>query len=138
MKHKISRIRAFFLSFMFESIHYTVWIEHLGMLIGAKYISIGAYSDIQKQTYLTAWNFNGHSPSIVIGRDCHIGAYNHITCVNRIVMGDGFVSGKYVTITDNAHGNTDIFSLQKAVSKRPIVSKGPVIIGKNVWVGDKA
>lgn len=24
------------------------------------------------------------------------------------------------------------------VSKRPIVTKGPVIINKNVWVGDKA
>ena len=137
MKHKISRIRAFFLSFMFESIHFTVWIEHLGMLIGAKYISIGAYSDIQKQTYLTAWDFNGHSPSIVIGRDCHIGAYNHITCVNRIVMGDGFVSGKYVTITDN-DGGVISWASSGTVGFKSSKKKTPFAAGMSAEAAGKA
>ena len=74
---------------------------------------------------------------INIGNDCHIGVFNHITCVNRIIIGDGFVSGKWVTITDNAHGLTGLMTLQLPVSSRSIVSKGSVIIGKNVWVGDK-
>lgn len=118
----------------------SVNIEKLGMLVGAKYISIGDDSDIQRFTYLTAWdNCNGQEfhPEIIIGNDCHIGAFNHITCVNRVEIGDGFVSGKWVTITDNSHGNTDIHSLMLPVSKRYITSKGPVVIGKNVWVGDK-
>lgn len=55
----------------------------------------------------------------------------------RIIIGDGFVSGKWVTITVNAHGLTGLMTLQLPVSSRSIVSKGPVIIGKNVWVGDK-
>lgn len=117
-----------------------VKIEKLGKLLGAKYISVGNYSDIQRMTYLTAWDsYCGmrFSPRICIGNDCHIGAFNHITCVNRIEIGNGFVSGKWVTITDNAHGVSNIDSMIKPVSKRRIVSKGPVIIGENVWLGDK-
>ena len=58
--------------------------------------------------------------------------------MNRIEIGDGFVSGKWVTITDNGHGDSSYENLTKPVSQRPIISKGSVIIGKNVWVGDKA
>ena len=119
----------------------SVNIEKLGKLVGAKYISIGDDSDIQRFTYLTAWdNCDGKKfyPEIIIGKDCHIGAFNHITCVNRIEIGDGFVSGKWVTITDNSHGNTEHDTLSQPVGKRAIVSRGPVVIGKNVWVGDKA
>lgn len=41
-------------------------------------------------------------------------------------------------ITDNSHGETDYDSLKMLPIKRPITSKGPVIIGNNVWIGDKA
>lgn len=43
-----------------------------------------------------------------------------------------------MTITDNSHGETDYDSLCMPPSKRLITSKGPVIIGNNVWIGDKA
>lgn len=118
-----------------------VYIEKLGLLVGAQYIKIGKNSSIQKGTYLTAWDTyrtQTFKPEIAIGRDCHIGAYNHITCINQIKIGDGFVSGKWVTITDNDHGSTSLEMMQIPVSCRPLVSKGPVNIGKNVWVGDKA
>lgn len=118
-----------------------VYIEELGLLVGANNISIGNDSDIQRMTYLTAWeNYKGQQlhPRITIGNDCHIGAYNHITCIDRIEIGDGFVSGKWVTITDNSHGYISAESLCLPVSEREVVSKGPVIIGKNVWIGDKA
>lgn len=135
------RIYSSALRHKFHSCHSSVWFEQLGLLEGAKYITIGKDSDIQKQTYLTAWSgLRGQTdnPQISVGVDCHIGAFNHITCIDKIEIGDGFVSGKWVTITDNSHGDTSIESLQKHVSKRPIISKGPVIIGKNVWIGDKA
>lgn len=137
---KIDRLRSMWLCSQFNKCAPSVRIEHLGLLKGAQYISIGENSDIQQYTYLTAWDQCGDisfTPEISIGSDCHIGAFNHITCVNKIVIGDGFVSGKWVTITDNSHGDTDYKTLQMPVSKRSIVSKGPVIIGKNVWIGDK-
>lgn len=124
----------------FSSCGKSVTIEKLGKLLGGKYISIGENSDIQQMTYLTAWDSccgMSFTPNITIGSDCHIGAFNHITCVNRIEIGDGFVSGKWVTITDNAHGGSDVDTINKPVSQRQIISKGPVIIGRNVWLGDK-
>lgn len=106
---------------------------------------------IGKGIYLTAWTLpetvgGGNSSTLItIGNNCSIGAHNHITATNRIVIGDGFLSGKWVTITDNSHGNydlnnpEDIEQWQSVLpNHRPTVSKGPVIIGQNVWVGDKA
>lgn len=43
-----------------------------------------------------------------------------------------------VTITDNSHGYITKNETHTPPLKRPLYSKGPVIIGKNVWVGDKA
>lgn len=117
-----------------------VYFEKLGLLVGIKYIRIGNGSSIQKGTYLTAWDAYGNQkfkPHIDIGNSCHIGAYNHITCINKIKIGDGFVSGKWVTITDNNHGNTFLEMMKIPVSNRPLISKGPIFIGKNVWIGDK-
>lgn len=141
IKYKTDRLRALWLCSRFKSCDISVRIEHLGLLRGSQYISIGENTDIQQYTYLTAWDRYRdihYSPEIIIGSDCHIGAFNHITCVNKIVIGDGFVSGKWVTITDNSHGGTTFETLQLPVGIRPVVSKGPVIIGKNVWIGDKA
>ena len=117
-----------------------VYFEKLGLLVGIKYIRIGNGSSIQKGTYLTAWDAYGNQkfkPHIDIGNSCHIGAYNHITCINKIKIGDGFVSGKWVTITDNNHGSTFLEMMKIPVSNRPLISKGPIFIGKNVWIGDK-
>lgn len=119
----------------------TVWFEKFGLLEGAEYISIGDRTRFQKETYLTAWgNYKEQRflPQIEIGADCCFGAWNHITCINRISIGDGFLSGKWVTITDNSHGRTTIDDANVMPSFRKVYSKGPVIIGRNVWVGDKA
>lgn len=134
----IKYLRSFFMRKKFGYCHHTVRFEKLGKLIGAQYIQIRETSDIQYGTHLTAWDNYGNKPMIKIGKDCHIGAYNHITSINSIEIGDGFVSGMYVTITDNSHGYTDKETMDLPVSKRKVVSKGKVFIGDNVWIGDKA
>lgn len=75
---------------------------------------------------------------IQIGNNCTFGAYNHITSINSIVIGDGCLTGKWVSITDNAHGSTNKDQFLIPPSVRALQSKGPVIIGENVWIGDKA
>ena len=45
--------------------------------------------------------------------------------------------GKWVSIVDNNHGFTDYATLLLPPLKRSIVSKGPIVIGDNVWIGDK-
>ena len=43
-----------------------------------------------------------------------------------------------MTITDNSHGDTSIDIRSYPPISRPLVSKGKVVIGENVWIGDKA
>lgn len=82
-------------------------------------------------------NIQQLTPELIIGSHCNIGAYNMITCTNKITIGDNLLTGKWVTITDNSHGATDYDSLNIPPTLRPLVSKGPVTIGNNVWIGDK-
>lgn len=110
--------------------------------LGEHCIHIGVGTHFDEHLYLTAWertcaggNFN---PKIHIGENCSFGAWNHITATNCIKIGNNLLTGKWVTITDNSHGETDFETLQLPPIMRPITSKGPVIIGDNVWIGDKA
>ena len=110
-------------------------------IIGAKYISVGSKTVFHPYLDLFAWDkFQKETfkPSIVIGEKCSFGRYNHITSINSIVIGDNFLSGRNVTISDNNHGDTDFNTLEIPPYERKLVTKGPVIIGNNVWVGDKA
>lgn len=125
----------------FKSCDQTVEFEGFTKIEGFEFISIGSHTKIQRDTYLTAWgNYANQKfrPKLEIGANCNIGAWNHITCVNKIIIGDGLLTGKWVTITDNSHGTTDYENMQIPPSQREIHSKGPVCIGKNVWIGDKA
>lgn len=117
-----------------------VFFVKIGMINGPEFIHIGEYTNFSKDIWLTAWcTQNGpNKPFLKIGSHCAFGAFNHITCANKVIIGDYCLTGKWVTITDNSHGETDYDSLCMPPSKRPITSKGPVIIGNNVWIGDKA
>ena len=116
------------------------------MLVGSKNIVVGDNCSLGNDLYITAWSKfreNNREVLIKIGNNCSIGAFNHITAIDKIEIGDGFLSGKWVTITDNDHGSYNIYSnVEEWINLRPslrtITSKGPVIIGKNVWIGDKA
>ena len=103
-------------------------------------IHVGDSNGFGKDLFLTAWRREGvyGEPLLRIGSHCSFGAYNHITCANKVTIGDYCLTGKWVTITDNSHGETDRDSLLMSPAKRPITSKGPVVIGDNVWIGDKA
>ncbi len=109
---------------------------------GEKCITIGDSTHIGNGCVLTAWEHTAdggtHTPEIRIGSNCSIGEYNNITSTNRIIIGDNLLTGRWVTITDNNHGDTNPKTLQLPPLSRPVTSKGPVVIGKNVWIGDKA
>lgn len=78
------------------------------------------------------------NPLLEIGENCAFGAYNHITCTNHISIGSNLLTGRWVTITDNSHGGRSAEDMAVSPSRRKIYSKGKVIIGDNVWIGDKA
>ena len=76
-------------------------------------------------------------PSLIIGDNCSFGEYTHVTCVNEIKIGDNLLTGRNCLITDHSHGKNDGKEKDIAPSERLLYSKGPVIIGNNVWLGDK-
>lgn len=101
-------------------------------------IVIGSNTYIANFCIFETWpQKNESKPCIRIGNNCSIGDQTHITCSNQIIIGDGLVTGRYVLITDNAHGKTDGTDLEMSAFQRKTISKGSVIIGKNVWLGDK-
>lgn len=136
---KILAFRSMWLSNAFASFGNSRIAEGVTILGGAN-ISIGSNCFIGKNSALTVWKEESEEehPEIIIGNNVSIGAFNHITCTNKIEIHDGVLTGKFVTITDNNHGNTDYESLLLMPNNRKVVSKGPVVIGNNVWIGDKA
>lgn len=107
---------------------------------GQKRIMIGNYTVIYGHCILGCWERYGEqmfSPTLTIGNHCNIGEYNHITACNKIVIGDGLLTGRYVYIGDNAHGSLSQEESLIPPVQRLLKSKGEVMIGNNVWIGDK-
>lgn len=107
---------------------------------GLKNIHVGAHTRIQSHSVLECWDRFGDqvfSPKIIIGDNCKLGEYCHITACNGITIGNGLLTGRYVLITDNSHGELSRDYAATAPIERPLVSKGEVVIGNNVWLGDK-
>jgi acetyltransferase-like isoleucine patch superfamily enzyme len=107
---------------------------------GSKLIKIGSNTHIQKHCILACWTHHGgisYTPSIMIGDNCNIGDYTQLTACNRIVVGDGVLMGRYVLITDNAHGGHSKEEAMVRPSQRKLTSKGEVVIGNNTWIGER-
>ena len=108
---------------------------------GGNYITVGQGTTILRGAILTAWDSYGRqtfSPSIEIGRNCALGEHIHVTACNCITIGDNLLTGRYVYISDNSHGRTDGSGLDLHPLDRELFSKGPVHIGNNVWIGERA
>lgn len=108
---------------------------------GEKYIDIGDDSYISSGCQLFATDSylsEKYMLEIVIGSNCSIGTSSHITAIKGIYIGDNVLTGKFILITDNAHGASEISLLDMPPRLRPLASKGVVRIEDNVWIGDKA
>lgn len=109
-------------------------------LLGLKYFTVGKGTVFAPQAELTAWEryreFT-YYPNITIGRNCHFGKACHITAINEITIGDNLLTGQYVIISDNAHGESASDQLLIPPLERRLTTKGPVCIGNNVWIGDR-
>ncbi len=101
-------------------------------LKGLNKIEIGNHVSFGSNLQLTVWD----DGCIIIGDGCKIREYCHITAKNRIVIGQNLLTGTNVLITDNSHGAFVREQLNIHPAERPIVSKGAVTIGNNVWLGN--
>ena len=100
-------------------------------------ISIGNNSSIMSHCIIETSAVNDNKPHLRIGDNVSLGEYSHITCADKITIGNGVLTGRFVLITDNSHGNNTKEETNTPPLARMIHSNGPVHIGDNVWIGDK-
>jgi acetyltransferase-like isoleucine patch superfamily enzyme len=110
------------------------------VIVGAKYISIGKNFVGLDRNRLEAISRNGDAvfhPNITIGDnvimcyDCHIGS------INKIYIGNNVLMASSIYISDHDHGNTTFADMSLSPVKRQVISRGPVIIENDVWIGEK-
>lgn len=107
-------------------------------LLSPQYISIGNNTSIMRHCVLETCPNAQLQPNLTIGNNVSIGEYSHITCAQKIEIGEGLLTGRFVLITDNGHGKSSVDETDIPPILRLIHSYGPIKIGKNVWIGDKA
>ena len=88
-------------------------------MVGREFISVGSFTYIGKRSVITAWDIS-NTPKIEIGSNVGIGDDCHITSINKVIIGDGTLLGKKVTITDNAHGSSNRQSMGLPPGEREI------------------
>ncbi len=98
-------------------------------------ISVGRGTTIRENSWLvpfTGWAGQVLQTSLVIGDRVYIG--RHFTCavIGRVEIGDDCVISEHVYITDGDHA---MEPLDVRIFERPMVTKGPVIIGNSCFIG---
>ncbi len=113
-----------------------------GRVIGSRHIAVGARAHINRYAWLEAvYSFRGtlFQPSIQIGQRFSASDRLHISCVEKIVIGDDCLFGSGVYISDHNHG-VYAGARQSAPSEAPVdralQATGAVTIGSRVWIGD--
>lgn len=109
---------------------------------GLENISIGNNFKCGERLKLRAFdNWGGipFTPVIRIGNNVSIETDCHISAINSVTIEDGVLIASFVYISDHSHGiKFDNEELHTRPIDRPLSSKGPIKICKNVWIGEKA
>lgn len=135
-----TRINSFFLNIRLNCKH-VVFRGTPNLIINIDRIEIESDTIIGKGVILAANKKYGEeefNPQIKIGQRCDLGDFLNVTACEKITIGNDVLTGRWVTITDNAHGKFEKEYLTISPKDRKIYSKGPVEIGDKVWIGDKS
>jgi acetyltransferase-like isoleucine patch superfamily enzyme len=109
------------------------------IVFNPQYISIGKNFKALHNLRIEAWdNYNGQKfyPEIVIGDNVCMNSDIHLGCIDRIIIGSDVLLASRIYISDHSHGEITSSAILLPPVKRPLVSKGPVIIGNGVWIGE--
>ena len=112
-------------------------------MVGISSIHIGegfcAAENVRIEAYCSHGDDEVFDARIDIGNNVILGEGTHISAINHLIIGNDLLTGRNVSIIDNNHGSTlDRDTLFVPPIKRRLYSKGPIIIGNNVWIGDRA
>ena len=119
----------------------TITVHQSPVLVrGGQYIELGEdvtfnfYARIEAvDRYATGQRF---TPQLILGDHVIVQALCHIGCINKVVVGKHTSLGQRTYVTDHIHGEVTLENLNKPHTERNLYSKGPVIIGEYVQVGE--
>lgn len=137
-QNKKSREKLILMS-QFEKVGKNLFIGNDYIINNPSHIEIGNDFSAGRRFRVEAIrNYNNQVfiPKIVIGENVNIGTDMHIACINRIQIKDNCLFGSRILITDHQHGDTSQTCLDLPPKERELISKGPVLIEENVWIGD--
>lgn len=100
-------------------------------------VHFGAMARLECYNGLTS---NGQ-PRLSIGAGTSFGDYCHIGAFNCVSIGRNVLGASNILIIDHNHGNpkADLAAKEMTSPKaRALNSKGPIVIGDNVWIGEGA
>ncbi|CAM3788432.1 Acyltransferase [Flavobacterium branchiophilum] len=109
------------------------------IVFGTKYIEIGddfIATDRFRLEALDQYGEGKFTPKVIIGNNVIFNTDVHIGCINRVEIGDNCLFASRIFIIDHHHGEPEAAILHIPPKDRLLVSKGPVIIENNVWVGE--
>lgn len=71
--------------------------QYYSRFFNPQYISIGKRCLVADFSLLEApsFDYSLQQPVMKLGDGCIIGEYNHITCTNKIIIGDNFLTGRF-------------------------------------------
>ncbi|MFT3825799.1 MAG: DapH/DapD/GlmU-related protein [Chitinophagaceae bacterium] len=131
--------RTFFNDLPFKSKGQYLNVADPYIVKNPQYISIGNNFNAMYNLRLEAWDAYGDdkfTPEIIIGDNVCLNTDVHIGCIDRIVIGNNVLMASRIFIADSSHGMITKEALALPPIQRPLFSKGPVIIGNNVWIGE--
>ncbi len=107
----------------------SITFQHPECVHFGKGVGIGKYA-----YFLPCLQYAGvkYNPQIVIGDGTWIGIRNSFACIDRIEIGKNVLFAGYVHLTDHSHGYEDV---SQPVISQKLVSKGPIIIEDDCWLG---
>lgn len=149
----LSRFLALGLSKTYFSLFYRGKFQKCGSLnlarpffmAGFSYITIGKNFKAGPGLRLEAVNsYDGQvfEPELVIGDNVRVNDYVHISCTNKVVIGNNVLMASKIFISDHNHGYYDDGHKAEQESplvppaKRQLTGDSSVIIEENVWLGE--
>lgn len=100
-----------------------------------KCIHLGKGVGIGDNTYLgpvVQYAGIAYNPKIIIGEGTWVGKNCSIAAIDKVEIGKHVLFAGHVHITDHSHGYEDI---ERPISPQPLISKGPVIVEDDCWLG---
>lgn len=76
------------------------------------------------------------TPQIEFGQNVRVGQNVHFGAISRITVGDDCLFGSNILVIDHNHGQLSAADVGVPPAQRQLTTKGPIQIGKRVWIGD--